>query len=280
MSVLLNTDRCALVHGLAVPTLQLFPNKSFDLVLTDPPYSAHVHNNLGKERRNDGHSAREELTFPPITDTEMMRLADRFVHLCRGWIVIFSDFYSSAKWGQSVVACGGAWVRTGQWVKTNPMPQMTGDRPACGAEDIVICHASPDTLEGRRDWDWNGGGHAALWRGPRDTGGLHPNQKPEWLIQALLGQFAPANARVLDPFFGSGTTGAAALSPTRIPGEICLETACQKCAKKRAEEYAPPLPVNASVVGIEGDMRYALPASMRILNALEALSRYEANIAA
>ncbi len=271
VNALLNTDRCSLIHGLALPTLQCFPKKSFGLIVTDPPYSQHVHENLGKERRNDGGTAREALTFPPMTEGMMMQLAAEFVRVCTGWIIIFSDFYLSHKWGQSIVANGGAWVRTGQWVKTSPMPQMTGDRPACGAEDIVICHSSPDTLEGRRLWDWNGKGHAAIWRGPRDQNPVHPNQKPEWLLQTLLGQFAPPGATALDPFFGSGTTGAAALSSIRIPGEVCLETACTKCARKRAEEYAPPLPVNVNVVGIEGDINYALPASQRILRSLGVL---------
>lgn len=270
--VIYDHDRAAIVHGRALESMRaLLADKSVDMVLTDPPYSDHVHAKLGKERRNDGRVAREALEFPPLTLDDIAQLAAEYVRACRGWIVIFSDFYLSAEWGRALERAGGAWVRTGQWVKTNPMPQMTGDRPACGAEDIVIGHGSPDTLEGRRAWDWNGGGHAATWRGPRQHGAEHPNQKPEWLIQALLGSFAPAGGLVLDPFLGSGTTVAAALAPERVLGENAIDTACPKCSSKRAAEWAPPLPQDVRVLGIEGDRRWVDHAIARIAPALGAL---------
>ncbi len=84
----------------------------------------------------------------------------------------------------------------------------------------------------------------------------HPNQKPAWLMQSLLGMFCPPNALVLDPYFGSGTTAVGALAQERLPGEVPLETACPKCAKKLLEQYQPPLPQNVNVVGIEGDPRW------------------------
>lgn len=264
MNVIVNHDRVAVLVGEALATLRAFPDKYFDMVLTDPPYSPHVHEHFGKERRNDGGKVQEALRFPPMTPELIGTFATEYVRISKGWILSFADFYTSPVWGRAIEDAGGAWVRTGQWVKTNPKPQMTGDRPACGAEDILIGHASPDTLEGRRAWDWNGRGKAAIWRGPADRNPIHPNQKPLWLVQALLGMFAPANALVLDAFFGSGTTAIAALQTERVVGEVCVETACRACARKRAEEYAPPLPVNVSVVGIEGDPAYAADAVERI----------------
>jgi site-specific DNA-methyltransferase (adenine-specific) len=259
--VVLNAARVGVVEATALELLGSLRAKSVGIVLTDPPYGDHVHANLGKERRNDGRAARDALEFPPIDDAAIAALAAEFVRVCDGWILIFSDFYCSAKWGQALERAGGAWVRTGQWVKTSPMPQMTGDRPACGCEDIVVGHASP------RGWSWNGKGHAAVWRGPRDADAEHPNQKPLWLMQSLLGMFAPARSTVVDPFLGSGATALAALASTRFAGEIGVETACRACAKKRAEEYAPPLPVDLSVFGGDADPRWANRAVERILAA-------------
>ncbi len=253
MKLALDTDRVSLLQGDTLEVLKSFADKSFDLVVTDPPYAAHVHTNLGKERRNDGRAAREELTFPPMTEELAFKVMGQYLRICRGWIISFSDFYNSHKWGQAAVAQGGAWVRTGVWAKTNPMPQMTGDRPACGHEDIVICHAE------KKGWEWNGRGHAALWRGRRDPGfgdDPHPNQKPAWLLQALLGMFAPPGGLCLDPYFGSGTTAVAALATERFEGESPAETSCTKCAKKMLEAYQPPLPQGVNVVGIEGDPKY------------------------
>ena len=260
MNTLYDGDRFSLIHGEALSTMRHLPSKSCGLVLTDPPYSPHVHDKLGKERRSDGVAPRSKLGFPPLNPAMIEAVAGEFVRLCTGWILIFSDNYSSSVWGNAVIAAGGAWVRTGHWVKTSPMPQMSGDRPACGAEDIVICHASADS----KNWDWNGRGHAAIWRGNRDRPNLHPNQKPLWLMQSLLGMFAPAGALVLDPFFGTGSTAVAATLPYRAIGESDVATACEKCSKRRVEEYAPPLPVDVRVIGIEGDIDIAVKAAERV----------------
>lgn len=255
MKVVLDTDRFSLIRGDTLEVLRTFADKSVDLIVTDPPYHEHVHEKLGKERRTDGYEARVELSFPPMTNRLMRLIAREYVRICKGWIITFTDFYSSYFWGTYVKGAGGAWVRTGEWVKTNPMPQMTGDRPASGSEDIVIAHAKP------KGWGWNGRGHTATWRGDRDhpwpsRDEAHPNQKPAWLLQQIIGMFCPAGGLVLDPYFGSGTTVIGALVPERLPGERALETACKACSKKLAEAYQPPLPDNVRVIGVEGDPKY------------------------
>lgn len=263
MNVIFDTERATLIHGETLATLRRFGDKSFDAIITDPPYSEETHANFGKERRNDG-VVPATLAFPPLDDAMMRALAREFVRLSKTWILVFSDDRISDDWGKAITAAGGARVRRGAWVKTNPKPQMTSDRPGCGLEDIVIGHAFPDT--GRRQWDWNGGGKAAVWRGGRDKGFLpagaapddkpHPNQKPEWLIQSLIGQFVPAGGTILDPFLGSGTAFAAALRADRAVGEVALETGCTKCLRAHAAAYQPPLPVDIKVVGIEGDPKW------------------------
>lgn len=278
MNVILDTDRTTLIVGEALATMRLFPDKSFDAIVTDPPFSRHVHANLGKERRNDGHNARDMLRFPPLDREQIAQLAKEFVRLSRGWITIFSDFFISAIWGDAIRAAHGDWVRTGHWVKTSPMPQMTGDRPACGAEDIVICHAEVES----KHWEWNGHGRAAIWRGGHDRQGplsdrVHPNQKPLWLMQSLLGLFVPKGGVVLDPFFGSGTTGVAALLPCLELGQQPEATTCKQCALKMQKESQPPLPDDVKVVGIEGDEHYAEIAKLRLEKQMQANAELEHN---
>lgn len=262
MRVILDTDRFSLIQGDTLEVLRSFADKSVDCIITDPPYAAHVHEKLGKERRNDGHASRAVLTFPPMTKKLMRVIAREYVRICRGWIVSFSDFYNSGWWGLYTQGAGGSWVRTGNWVKTNPAPQMTGDRPGTGSEDIVICHAKP---EGRLGW--NAKGHADTWRGGRDPAFHvqthdpeapleHPNQKPAWLLQQLIGMFCPPGGLVLDPYLGSGTTVVGALATERLEGEATPETTCPKCAKKFLEQWQPPMPDNVRVIGVEGDPKY------------------------
>lgn len=266
MILALDHDRCALVHGRALETMRsLFAPSSVDCVITDPPYSEHVHANHGKERCADGRQVtRQALEFPPLTTADIEQLAAEFVRIARSWIIVFCDDRVVETWGRSIERAGGVWIRTGYWVKTSPLPQMSGDRPAAGAESIVISHRTGKGME------WNGKGRAAVWRGGRDHGAEHPNQKPLWLIQALLGMFAPTGGTVLDPFFGSGTTALAAMLAERAKGETTLETSCPKCAQKRVDEYAPPLPQGVRVFGIEGDEKWVRHAIARIAPALAA----------
>jgi site-specific DNA-methyltransferase (adenine-specific) len=274
VNVALDTDRFSLIQGDSLAVLKTFASKSFDVACFDPPYSPHVHEHFGKERRNDGQVVPDALTFPPMTPELISQVMAEVVRVTKTWILITTDFYNTHLWGEAAQASGGAWVRTGQWVKTNPKPQMTADRPGCGAEDILIAHAQPDTVQGRRSWDWNGGGHAATWRGRRDTtyhddrGTGHPNQKPAWLLQSLLGMFCAPGALVLDPYLGSATTVLGALATERFEGESAAETSCPKCAKKILEQYQPPLPQNVSVVGVEGDPKYLELAISRIRGAV------------
>lgn len=269
MQIALDTDRVSLVHGDALEVLRSFADKSVDVVITDPPYSPHTHEKHGKERAADGHQVhRKALTFPPMTPELIRIVAAEYARICRGWILSFSDFRQSYLWATGVEAAGGAWIRTGAWVKTNPMPQLTGDRPSTGQEDIVICHATGRELE------WNAKGRPATWRGVRDAGygdEPHPNQKPAWLLQSLIGMFCPAGGVVLDPYFGSGTTAIAALATERLPGESPLETACPQCAKKILELWQPPLPQGVNVIGVEGDQKYIDLSISRIRDSAPAL---------
>ena len=269
MNIALDTDRVSLIHGDSLAVLRSFADKSFDMVLTDPPYSPHTHKKFGKERPADGRQiVRGELSFPPMTNRLMRLLAREYVRICRGWIISFSDFRQSAWWGPYIQGGGGAWIRTGAWVKTNPMPQLTGDRPSTGHEDIVIAHATGRAME------WNARGRPCTWRGRRDPGygdEPHPNQKPAWLLQSLIGMFCPPGGLVLDPYFGSGSTAIGAFAPERLEGESMLGTGCKACDKKLLETWQPPLPQDARVVGIEGDPKYVDLAISRIREAAPAL---------
>lgn len=257
--IALNHARCVLLQGEALALMRLaIKNKSIDLVCTDPPYGEHTHAMMGKERRNDGRKTSKPLEFPPLTREMVEALAVEFVRVCTGWIIIFTDDRTQGWWGEAIIRAGGSWVRTGHWVKTNPKPQMSADRPSVGTEPIVIAHATGTGME------WFGGGRAGTfrgpadelpdaWRGNRDLEGLHPNQKPAWLMQELLGLFGPANSVVLDPFLGSGSTMAAGLATERIPGLLPMELACSACAKKGVEhiDKRPPIPDRFSFIGME-----------------------------
>jgi|SRR5262245_1008752 len=133
--------------------------------------------------------------------TEIMRVARR-------WILVFSDFEISERWRK---AFGDWYIRTGIWVKTNPMPQVSGDRPAQGFETCTIAHRP-----GRKRW--NGGGRPAVWMHGLCNGAErpdHPCPKPLTLMRALVEDFTDRGETICDPFAGSATTGVACIQTGR-----------------------------------------------------------------
>nr|WP_202926333.1 site-specific DNA-methyltransferase [Pseudoxanthomonas wuyuanensis] len=100
-------------------------------------------------------------------------------------------------------------IRRGIWVKQNPVPQMTGDRPGQGHEEIAILHA------GKRRKRWNRRGGPGTWITPVCNKASVPTEKPLALLRALVTDFTAPGEIVLDPFAGSGTTGAACLEQGR-----------------------------------------------------------------
>lgn len=200
-------------------------DKSIDVVITDPPYSEHVH---AKSRRGltvthiggkqDEISERRELGFSSLTQDVMEAAADHFARLARRWVLVFCDMESAHLWRGALVSTGGIeYLRTCAWHKVGGAPQFTGDRPAVWGEAIVCCHT-----KGRKRW--NGGGKQGIYSVPtaidRDRSGLdariHTTQKPVRLMQDLIRDFTDEDETILDPFAGSGTTLLAATRMGRL----------------------------------------------------------------
>jgi site-specific DNA-methyltransferase (adenine-specific) len=198
-----------------LPTLE-----PIDHVITDPPYSEHVHSNARSSRMqsaNDrggkyGADSRRnvDLGFDHLTPDLRAFAAEQFARLARRWVLVFSDIESDHLWRDDLTTAGLDYVRTGIWHKVGSTPQFSGDRPATAVEAITICHP-----KGRKRW--NGGGSHAIWsvpivldRGRNGTERLHSTQKPEPLFRALVDQFTDPGDVILDAFGGSGTTAIAA----------------------------------------------------------------------
>lgn len=215
-------------HGdcLAADGLASLDTDSIDHVITDPPYSAHVHAKsragsrakaalrVDGRRRAADISRSRDLGFEHITTEQMEACADQFARICKRWVLIFCDVESSQLWAGALRSAELEYVRTLAWVKLGAAPQFTGDRPASGFEAIVCAHRP-----GKKRW--NGGGRQGVYQCPialnrgDGTKRAHTTQKPEMLMDALVRDFTERGDLVLDPFAGSGTTGAAAVKAGR-----------------------------------------------------------------
>ena len=235
----------------AISGLPSLADRSVDAIITDPPFDQRTHRAAVEvgPRVAGKRSVAGELPFPPLDAAKLVELAQHFVRVARRWIVVFSGERQTEAWATALEAHGARVRRIGLALRTNPRPQMTGDRPAPAADFLVIAHASPERSR------WNGRGKAGVWKSPParwDTGGktAHPTQKPLALMRDLLRDFSNPGELVCDPFAGSGTTAVACKELGRrfLGWEISDVYHALACARVlRAVEHDQPATPGASV---------------------------------
>lgn len=209
-----------------------------DAVITDPPYSEKTHANA-KSNRGKGHGTRQ-INFASMTADQLDTVIQECGKLCSRWLVSTMEWRHIARFDQQPPK-GWELVRFGVWVKTNPMPQISADRPAPGWEGIAYMHATSD--EKKR---WNGGGSHGNYIGSIVTDGIHPTGKPLALFSQFVERFTDRGQLVLDPFTGSGTTGVASVQMGRKfigieRDERYFEIACKRIeqAQRQSDMFMP-----------------------------------------
>ena len=147
------------------------------------------------------------------------------------------------------------------WRKTNPMPNFRGRRFTNAHETLLWCAKSPDAkgytfnyeamkaanddTQMRSDWllPICSGGE----RLKKDGAKAHPTQKPEALLYRILLAATRTGDVVLDPFFGTGTTGAVAKRLGRGYIGIEQDPAYAALARKRIAQVQPADPATLEV---------------------------------
>ncbi|MDF3280872.1 DNA methyltransferase [Gordonia sp. N1V] len=186
-----------LYHGDSRPYLETRADESFAAVITDPPYTERTHS---KFRSLSGEDITEGITdFESFNDDDLAEALAECGRVTRGWVVATLDYRQAVMF--DVIPPHGLKVqRVGVWVKTNPGPQITGDRPAQGWEAIAYMHRA----KGRSSW--SGGGLAGNFVLPRPEATGHPTPKPIVMFRQFVEWFTQPGDVVLDPFSGGGTT--------------------------------------------------------------------------
>ena len=235
MSVYYQDDLVTLYHGDCREVLASMPDQSVDAVITDPPYSERTHT-MARSGSLHAPAGGRALTgskkkFAELSDDAMPELFGEFGRLTRRWVVSNLDY----KHAFQLEACpppGLRVLRVGVWVKTNPMPIFSGDRPAQGWEAILYSH--------REDVKptWHGGGKHGNYILPIEGGQGHPTAKPLVMVQDFVRRFTNHGDTVLDPFAGSGTTLRAAVNEGRKAIGVELDERYCEVIAKRLDQYA------------------------------------------
>ena len=216
-----------LYHGDSREIMASMEDASVKAVLTDPPYTERTHS---KARKNTADGIGQGITtFGSITDDDLESILAECGRISQGWVVATLDYRHAVKFDAEPPA-GLKCQRVGVWVKTNPTPQITGDRPAQGWEAIAYLHRD----KGRSKW--NGGGKHGNYVTPIAAPEGHPTAKPLSIMRDWVNLFSDSGDTILDPFAGSGTTLRAAVDNGRRAIGIELNEAyCELIAKRLSQ---------------------------------------------
>jgi modification methylase len=245
--------RNVILPGDCIEVMKTLPARSVDVIFADPPYNLQLGGNLTRPDQSVVNGVEEDWD-----KFSSFATYDRF---CREWLLeakrllkddgaiwVIGSYHNIFRLG-TLLQDLGFWILNDiVWRKTNPMPNFRGRRFTNAHETMIWATKSEkskyrfnydamkalnEDLQMRSDWT------IPLCTGAerlkKDDGGkAHPTQKPEALLHRVILASTNVGDVILDPFFGTGTTGAV--------------------AKKLCRDF----------VGIERDAEYRVHAQARI----------------
>lgn len=214
-------------------TLVSLPDGSFDAVITDPPYGERTHTMARSSSQHAPAGGRalsgSAAKFGSLTEEQVGLYLAECGRISRGWVVATIDYHHAFAF-ESNPPEGLRLLRIGVWLKRNPMPMLSGDRPAQGWEAIAYLHRAD------RKPSWNGGGSAGNFYTNTEQSIGHPTAKPLGIVSQFVRWFTPPRGTVLDPFAGSGTTLVAAKAEGRRAVGIEIDrTYCDLAVSRLAQ---------------------------------------------
>ena len=247
-----------ILDGDCVEAMRKLPDNSVDLVFADPPYNLQLGGDLNRPDGSHVDAVTDHWdqfdSFKVYDDFSKAWLAEcRRVLKPDGALWVIGSYHNIYRLG-AVLQDLGFWILNDiVWRKTNPMPNFRGTRFTNAHETLIWASQGEkaryqfnyramktlnDELQMRSDWTFPicSGGERLK---DEDGHKAHPTQKPEALLYRVLLATTERGDVVLDPFFGTGTTGAIAKRLGREWIGCEREEAYRKVARARIEKELP-----------------------------------------
>lgn len=246
-----------ILEGNCVEILNDLPEKSVDLIFADPPYNLQLRQELWRPNMT-----RVDAVDDDWDQFHSFEEYDKFSRdwLCACWRILKDDgsiwvigsYHNIFRIGALMQDLGFWFLNDVIWMKTNPMPNFRGVRFTNAHETLIWAtkskearytfnhHAMKSLNDGkqmRSDWV------LPICVGPErirlDGKKAHSTQKPEALLYRVILSSSNPGDIVLDPFFGTGTTGAVAKKLHRQWIGIEREPRYITIARARIEAVTP-----------------------------------------
>ncbi len=217
-----------ILSGDCIEAMRSLPDNSIDCVFADPPYNLQLGGDLNRPDGSEvdavtdhwdqfsSFRAYDEFTRNWLTEARRVLKPD-------GALWVIGSYHNIFRVG-AILQDLGFWILNDiVWRKTNPMPNFKGTRFTNAHETLIWASMGEkaryhfnyramktlnDELQMRSDWVLPiCAGQERLKENGKKA---HPTQKPEALLYRVLLATTEAGDVVLDPFFGTGTTGAVA----------------------------------------------------------------------
>ncbi len=249
----------SVIVGDCIAELERIPSGSVDLVFADPPYNLQL----------EGALSRPDQSVVDAVDDDWDKFAsfEAYDAFTRAWLLqarrvmkkdatlwVIGSYHNIFRVG-AILQDLGFWILNDVvWRKANPMPNFRGRRFTNAHETMIWASRGPDAKAYTFHYDALKAGNEDTqvrsdWFIPLCTGGerlkgedgrkVHPTQKPEALLARVLLSSSNPGDVVLDPFFGTGTTGAVAKKLGRHFIGIERDTTYAAAARERIAAVEP-----------------------------------------
>lgn len=219
----------SIIIGDCVENMRKIPKGSVDCIFADPPYNLQLGGDLHRPNNskvdavdNDWDQFESLQAYDEFTCEWLSAARDTLTEDGSIWVI--GSYHNIFRLGY-ILQDMGFWILNDIiWRKSNPMPNFRGRRFTNAHETLIWASKSKkskyyfnydsmkalnEDLQMRSDW------YLPLCTGAerlKDENGkkAHPTQKPESLLSRVIMASTRKGDMVLDPFFGTGTTGAVA----------------------------------------------------------------------
>jgi len=246
-----------IIKGDCVKELKKIPDNSVDLIFADPPYNLQLQGELYRPNQSKVDAVNDEWDqFSSFSEYD--KFTFDWIKECKrvlkpnGTIWIIGSYHNIFRVGK-IMQDLGLWILNDVvWIKTNPMPNFKGTRFNNAQETLIWASKSQkskftfhyksmkafnDDKQMRSDWyiPICNGGERIKVNGEK----AHSTQKPEALLYRIILATSNVGDVILDPFMGSGTTGAVAKKLKRNFIGIEREDFYIKIAEDRIKKVKP-----------------------------------------
>ncbi len=219
-----------ILAGDCIASLRSLPSASIDLIFADPPYNLQL----------EGDLHRPDASLVDAVDDDWDKFASfaEYDAFCRGWltecrrvlkpngtIFVIGSYHNIFRVGALMQDLKFWLLNDIVWRKANPMPNFRGRRFTNAHETLIWASRDAEAKKYTFNYEALKSGNEDVqvrsdWYFPLCTGAerlkdeegakAHPTQKPEVLLARIILAASQPGDVVLDPFFGTGTTGAVA----------------------------------------------------------------------